>query len=126
MKVSLAHLVSNPSGDSMMRVSASFLLQVDRLAGVMQARQWPVIGVVGENGALAFWESNGTVQRLYHQDASEITAKIRCCSRRHFTADTGIKSSRRPIWRLFDLAIDFAEEAPRLSSIQQKRYNEYL
>ena len=80
------------------------------------ARQWPVIGVVGENGALAFWESNGTVQRLYHQDASEITAKKLDAVRDDILRR--IPESRvagDQFARLFDLAIDCAEEAPRLS-----------
>ena len=91
------------------------------------ARQWPVIGVVGENGALAFWESNGTVQRLYHQDASEIIAKKLDAVRDDILRR--IPESRvagDQFARLFDLAIDFAEEAPRYHSIQRKKYNKYL
>ena len=80
------------------------------------ARQWPVIGVMGENGALAFWESNGKVHRLYHDDASEINAKKLDAVRDDILQR--IPESRvagDQFARLFDLAIDFAEELPRLS-----------
>ena len=34
------------------------------------AREWPVDGVVGENGALAFWEEPGSVLKTeYHPNA---------------------------------------------------------
>ena len=33
------------------------------------ARQWPVDGVVGENGALVFWEEDGHLKRIYHEQA---------------------------------------------------------
>ena len=80
------------------------------------ARQWPVIGVIGENGAFAFWESNGTVKRIYHPEASEITAKkldaVRDAVLRRVPES---RVAGDQFARLFDLAIDFAEESPRLS-----------
>ena len=34
------------------------------------AREWPVDGVIGENGALAFWEEGGSILKAeYHPDA---------------------------------------------------------
>ena len=35
------------------------------------ARQWPVSAVIGENGALAFYEQGDQLQRLYHPNAAD-------------------------------------------------------
>ena len=61
------------------------------------ARQWPVIGVVGEKcfSILGIkWHGSTTLPPRCKRDYRQ---EIRRGSRRHFTADTGIKSRRRPI-----------------------------
>ena len=35
------------------------------------ARQWPVDAVIGENGALAFWERDRHLHRLFHPDVAD-------------------------------------------------------
>jgi len=79
------------------------------------ARQWPVAGVVGENGALAFWEEDGHARRLYHEHAvkndHEILGKIQ---RRVLAEVPGARIAQDQFCRMFDLAIDFAEEEPKL------------
>ncbi|MFA7018641.1 MAG: HAD-IIB family hydrolase [Sphaerochaetaceae bacterium] len=78
-------------------------------------RQWPVDGIVGENGALVFWEESGRVKRIYHNQAvpnshetlQRITTKVL----------SEIPESRiagDQFARMFDVAFDFAEEEPRL------------
>ena len=80
------------------------------------ARQWPVDGVVGENGALVYWQEGSHVLRLYHEHAvsndHEVLRRIeqRCLAEVHGCRVAGDQFCRR-----FDLAIDFAEEEPVLT-----------
>ncbi|AFG38623.1 HAD family hydrolase [Spirochaeta africana] len=82
------------------------------------ARQWPVAAVVGENGALVFSEKKGRLERLYHPNAADPAtaqqqledlwqAVLREVPRARIAKDQ--------FSRMFDLAIDFAEEQPHLS-----------
>jgi HAD superfamily hydrolase (TIGR01484 family) len=86
------------------------------------AREWPVDGVVGENGALAFWEEpqEGTgrlpvLKAEYHADAirndHQALAKIKERSLKEFPS---LRVAKDQFARLFDLALDFAEEDPVL------------
>ena len=77
------------------------------------ARQWPVAGVVGENGALCFFEKDGKLNRLYHSHAEQGDRlnKIREVVLREVQ---GSRVSKDQFARLFDLAIDFCEEPPDL------------
>ena len=79
------------------------------------ARQWPVDGVVGENGALAFWEEDGHAKRMYHEHAvrndNEILKRIRF---RVLKEIEGTRIAQDQFCRMFDLAIAFAEEEPKL------------
>jgi HAD superfamily hydrolase (TIGR01484 family) len=90
------------------------------------AREWPVNGVVGENGALAFWEEqkdntsgkNGRLPALkaeYHPDAVKndhpALAKIKAKALAEFP---DLRQAKDQFARLFDLALDFAEEDPVL------------
>lgn len=78
-------------------------------------RQWPVEGIVGENGALAFWESQGKVGRLYHPDATvEASEGLEKIKEDVLKRIPEARVAGDQFARLFDLAIDFAEEEPRL------------
>lgn len=78
-------------------------------------RQWPVHGVVGENGALVFWEIDGHLHRFYDENAVSNThhtlqnIKERVLREVPLTRIAGDQFAR-----MFDIAIDFAEEEPRL------------
>jgi HAD superfamily hydrolase (TIGR01484 family) len=88
------------------------------------ARQWPVDGVVGENGALAFWEepnagassNHQTLKAAYHPNAIKndhpVLRKIR---ERALAEVSGLRDAKDQFARLFDIALDFAEEEPVLS-----------
>lgn len=80
------------------------------------ARQWPVTAVVGENGALVFWEDGGKVERLYHENAvpndHETLQKIQ---NRILQEIPGSHMASDQFARMFDLAFDFHEEKPILS-----------
>jgi HAD superfamily hydrolase (TIGR01484 family) len=86
------------------------------------AREWPVDGVVGENGALAFWEvrddSTAGLPRLltdFHPNAVRndhpTLARIKA---RALAEVPGLRVAKDQFARMFDLALDFAEEEPRL------------
>ncbi|MDR2746254.1 MAG: HAD family phosphatase, partial [Treponema sp.] len=94
------------------------------------AREWPVDGVVGENGALAFWEEgNGSgglpsLKADYHPRAVRndhpLLAKIK---ERALAEFPGLRVAKDQFARLYDLALDFAEEEPvlPLSAAQRVR-----
>jgi HAD superfamily hydrolase (TIGR01484 family) len=101
------------------------------------AREWPVDGVIGENGALAFWEegrdgesgspANGKVNRPllkqdFHPEAVRnghfILERIRF---RALAEVRGLRVAKDQFARLFDLALDFAEEEPVLSLVEAER-----
>jgi HAD superfamily hydrolase (TIGR01484 family) len=94
------------------------------------AREWPVDGVVGENGALVFWEEpggegsageDGSAERRprlraeYHPKAVRndhpVLKRIR---ERAFAEVPFLREAKDQFARLFDLALDFAEEEPVL------------
>jgi HAD superfamily hydrolase (TIGR01484 family) len=89
------------------------------------AREWPVDGVVGENGALAFWEeeardaaSSGSLPVLrteFHPGAVRNDHPILARVKERALAETpGLRVAKDQFARLFDLALDFAEEEPVL------------
>jgi len=79
------------------------------------ARQWPVDGVVGENGALVFWEEHGHLKRIYHEQAvPNDHAVLKHIEQRVLAEVEGTRVAGDQFGRMFDLAIDFAEEEPRL------------
>jgi HAD superfamily hydrolase (TIGR01484 family) len=104
------------------------------------AREWPVDGVVGENGALVFWEEldeekpsgkNGSVEyrpRLraeFHPGAVRndhpVLKRVR---ERAFAEFPLLREAKDQFARLFDLALDFAEEEPVLPLRAAERVRE--
>jgi len=98
------------------------------------AREWPVDGVIGENGALAFWEeppeqSGSSAERKlpllkteFHPNAikNDHPVLIRV-KERVFKEFPELRLAKDQFARLFDLAIDFAEEEPVLPLNAAKR-----
>ena len=84
------------------------------------ARQWPVDGIVGENGALAFWEEpeEGRLPRLktmYHANAVRNDHSVlKQVQEQAFAEVPGLRTAKDQFSRLFDIALDFAEEEPVL------------
>src|SRR5512138_157268 len=73
------------------------------------ARQWPVDGVIGENGAFAFFQRDGRLERLWHPLAPEPGANAERLSdlgRRALAAFPGLRVAKDQAYRLFDLALD--------------------
>jgi HAD superfamily hydrolase (TIGR01484 family) len=95
-------------------------------------REWPVDGIVGENGAFALWEEiqNGewrlpTLKSLYHPNAVKndhpVLKRIR---EQAFAEVTGLRDAKDQFARLYDIALDFAEEEPILSLSDAERVRE--
>jgi HAD superfamily hydrolase (TIGR01484 family) len=84
------------------------------------AREWPCDGVVGENGALAFWEERspggrGRLAADYHPAAVRNDHPVlRGIQERALAEIPGLRVARDQFARLFDIALDFAEEDPVL------------
>jgi 1,2-diacylglycerol 3-alpha-glucosyltransferase len=80
------------------------------------ARQWPVDGVVGENGALALYEKDGLLRELLHPDVRGPEARVRLDRLRDevLAEVVGARVAKDQPYRRFDLAIDFREEPPDL------------
>ena len=88
-------------------------------------REWPVDGIVGENGAFAFWEeAEGasaqparlpTLRTMRHPNAARNDHPTLCKAREKvFAAVPGLRDAKDNFSRLFDIALDFAEEEPVL------------
>ena len=81
------------------------------------ARQWPVDGVVGENGAFVYWEEPGTrrMRSITHPNAARNDASpLILAKERALREVPGCRVARDQFARLYDIAIDFAEEEPVL------------
>jgi HAD superfamily hydrolase (TIGR01484 family) len=81
------------------------------------ARQWPVSGVVGENGAFSFYLEDGTLQRLLHTAAPNpdtVRARLTDLGSRALREYPGLRIAKDQPYRIFDVALDFAEEEPNL------------
>jgi hydroxymethylpyrimidine pyrophosphatase-like HAD family hydrolase len=84
------------------------------------AREWPVDGVVGENGALAFWEEPRpgrlpALRAMYHPNAVRNDhPTLQTVRERAFAEMPLLRDATDQFARLFDIALDFAEEEPVL------------
>jgi len=80
------------------------------------AREWPVDGVVGENGAFALWENAGhRLASMTHPEAIGNSDPRLIALRDEVLAQIpGARLARDQFSRLYDIAIDFAEEEPQL------------
>lgn len=81
------------------------------------ARQWPVDGVVGENGAFALYLEGETLRRLYHPAAPEPSAtreRLASMGEEILPLVPGLRVAKDQPFRIFDIALDFAEEPPDL------------
>jgi len=97
------------------------------------AREWPVDGVVGENGAFALWEereagqksAGGILKSLHHHNAvkndSFVLQKIK---QRAFGEFPSLRLAKDQFARLYDIALDFAEEEPVLPLSAAQRIKE--
>ena len=81
------------------------------------AREWPVDAVVGENGAFTFYIKNGKLIHLFHPEApdtAEAQNRLKTVRERVLAEVPESRVAKDQFCRLFDLAVDFAEEEPVL------------
>ena len=80
------------------------------------AREWPADGVVGENGAFVLWEGEGHhLMTLTHPHAIRNTDPRLVALRDKVLVEIpDTRLARDQFTRLYDIAIDFAEEEPVL------------
>lgn len=90
------------------------------------ARQWPVEGVVGENGAFAFYMEDGHLQHLFHPSIApdELVKQLDRVRERVLSEVPGSRVAKDQFSRMFDLAIDFREEPPDLGIEAARRIAE--
>lgn len=106
--------------DAVWRLHDAGLLVVPvtgRAGGFCQflARDWPVDGVIGEGGAVAFWEADRVLHRLVHPEVTpEGRALLEAVERDVLATVPGARVARDRPFRLFDLAFDYREEPPDL------------
>jgi HAD superfamily hydrolase (TIGR01484 family) len=82
------------------------------------ARQWPVAGVVGENGAFAFYMKGERLERVFHPAAPSPDSsreRLSLLGAEAIEAVPGLRLAKDQPYRLFDIALDFAEEPPILA-----------
>jgi len=86
-------------------------------------REWPVDGVIGENGAIAFWEAEDhTLESLTHPNAIKNSdARLLSLCEHILSEIPKARIARDQFSRLYDIAIDFAEEKPELSLFEAQR-----
>lgn len=82
----------------------------------MIARQWPVAAVVGENGALWYAMDHAARRMRRHHaqdDATRLAARARleALAARALAEVPGCRLAADQPFRLFDMAVDFAEDA---------------
>ena len=90
------------------------------------ARQWPVDGVVGENGALWFRYDDRThhMQRVYRRPAEERAAdrkRLDAVAAAALAAVPGTAIAADQAFRSTDLAIDYCEDVPPLGLAAAER-----
>lgn len=78
-------------------------------------RQWPVDAVIGENGAIAYALLDGVQKAFVHPSIKEKSTAILSTIRSAVLHEiAGARVAKDQPFRLYDLAIDFAEEQPHL------------
>jgi HAD superfamily hydrolase (TIGR01484 family) len=85
------------------------------------AREWPVDGVVGENGALVFWEERNKndipfLKQEFFSGAVRNDHPLLLKIKDEVLKEVpGLRIAKDQFARMFDIALDFAEEEPVLS-----------
>jgi HAD superfamily hydrolase (TIGR01484 family) len=84
------------------------------------ARMWPVDAVVGENGAVCFWydRAKRTLMTRHSLSGAELRRnreRLDAVSREILAGVPGTALASDQFCRLYDLAIDYCEDVPRVS-----------
>jgi HAD superfamily hydrolase (TIGR01484 family) len=90
----------------------------------MIARQWPVAGVIGENGGFWFRYAEKKMHRYYTQSAdtrSQFQKKLMLIKDEILKNIPGTEVASDQFCRQIDLAIDFCEDVPPLAKTEVKK-----
>lgn len=90
----------------------------------MIARQWPVSGIVGENGGFYFRYKNKQMHRKFFFDEKtqkENRNKLNLIEKEVLSSVNGSAVASDQFCRLMDLAIDFCEDVPKLPANDVQR-----
>lgn len=90
-------------------------------------RQWPVDAIIGENGAFTLHLEKGRIGWLRHPNVvspRETRERLRDLGDTILSSVPGSRIAGDQFCRLYDLAIDFSEEEPRLSLEVAQRIKE--
>ena len=78
-------------------------------------RQWPVDAVIGENGAFVYYpDASGEPRVFTHPAAADARTKLNAVRDACLVGVPGCRVAKDQFARLYDLAIDFCEDPPRL------------
>lgn len=86
-------------------------------------REWPVDGVVGENGAFVYYREGRMVRTMTHPSVAgrDVRGKLDEIRDAVLAEVPGSRVARDQFARLFDLAIDFREDPPELTLEDARR-----
>ncbi len=82
----------------------------------MIMRQWPVSGVVGENGAFAYYPTESGIDVITHPSVAteSVLQKLETVKNACLEGVKGCRISKDQFSRKYDVAIDFDEDYPKL------------
>ena len=82
----------------------------------MIVRQWPVAGVVGENGAFVYYFEDGQRKTYTHPSVAEgdVQGRLEKVKQACLSGVSGCRVSKDQFARIYDVAIDFNEDPPYL------------
>ena len=91
------------------------------------SRQWPVSGIVGENGAFVFYMDGEHRRTVSHPRAPEPETnreRLAAIAREVYELVPGTRPAKDQFARLYDVAVDFREEPPLLDFAVAARIKE--
>lgn len=82
----------------------------------MAIREWPIDAIVGENGAFVYYWKDGKPEMFRHPSIPEesVAEKLEAVKKACLSGVPGCRIAKDQHFRLYDLAVDFREDEPKL------------
>lgn len=82
----------------------------------MAIRQWPIDAIIGENGAFVYYWKDGKPEIFRHPSipAEDVSQKLEAVKNACLAGVPGCRVAKDQHFRLYDLAVDFREDEPKL------------
>ncbi|MGI5893395.1 MAG: HAD-IIB family hydrolase [Candidatus Merdivicinus sp.] len=82
----------------------------------MAIRQWPIDAIVGENGAFVYYWKDGKPEMFRHPSipAESVADKLDAVRKACLAGVPGCRIAKDQHFRMYDLAVDFREDEPKL------------